>query len=110
MFELGTMMSMAAYLVPSSSYSGMSEKEAELEPPNFVVDVQYYTTDSLFEIFAAVAKVYFAIVGMVFYGQRIATYNNGTNACVAINGFNTYDPLEINDVFWFFIFLFSVPF
>ena len=74
-----------------------------------MVDVQYYTTDSLFEVFAAVAKIYFTIIGMVFYGRRIATYNNATTACVEVNGFNTYDPLEINDVFWFFIFMASVP-
>ena len=53
--------------------------------------------------------MYFTIVGMVFYGRRIATYNNATTACVAVNGFTDYDPLEINDVFWFFVFFAGFP-
>ena len=103
LFEAASNLSMAAYLSPTLT------DEEELPSSTFKVDVQFYTTDSLFEIFASLTKFYFIIIGMVFYGRRLSTYNNTNSNCVAINGFSTYDPLEINDLFWLLIFALGFP-
>merc|ERR1712166_126608 len=94
---------MAAYLTTNNI------EPEELPSDTYKVDVQFYATDSLFEIFAGLIKIYFVIIGMVFYGKRLSTYNNYNSNCVSINGFNAYDPLEVNDVFWFIVFAMGVP-
>ena len=64
------------------------------------MDVQYIATDSILEMLASMAKVYFIAVGMQFYIVRLKSYNQ---TCA------DFDPLMVNDAIFLAVYVLGIP-
>jgi len=68
-------------------------------PDTYLFDTSLFQVDGIFEIIAALARIYFIVVGVRYYSLRINTYPSCDSA----------DPLLAFDWIWTFIYAAGIP-